>query len=387
MIAIAAGHILTPFETIEQGVILVDEGRIVAAGSEREVQVPPGLTIIDARASTVAPGLIDLHTHGGGGVEATEGRPETLARLATFYAQHGVTGFLAGVWGCQAHIEAGIDAVVEAVQAGKALPGAAVLGVFLEGPFINPNRAGAFPPETIVAPDPRLLQSYIDRAAGQLRLLTLAPELSGALELVRLATAHGVVCAAGHSAATWDEMQQAIEHGVAHATHTFNAMTPLHHRDPGVLGAALADDRLTAEVIVDGVHVHPGAVRILVRAKRLSGAVLITDSIAAAGMPDGQYAIEGLQITVADSSARLANGTLAGSTLTMERGVANLVAFGAASLNEALALGSLNAARVLGLDTRKGRVAPGFDADLISLDDDLAVHWTMVGGRLVYLRP
>ncbi len=387
MLAINAGRILTPFEGIERGVILIDAGQIAAVGTADQVEVPGDADVVDASPLTVAPGLIDLHTHGGDGVEANAGTPEVLERLAAFYARHGVTGFLAGVWGAQARIESGIDAVVAAMLPGGAPGGAQILGLFLEGPFINPDRRGAFPPETILPPDTTLLKRYIERAAGHLRLITLAPEMDGAGDLIRLATSRGVVCAAGHSAPTWEQMMQAIDLGVRHATHTFNAMTQLHHRDPGVLGAALADDRLTAEVIADGIHVHPAGVRILARSKPVEGAVLITDSISAAGLPDGTYDMEELHITVQHGAARLADGTLAGSTLTMDRGVANLVAFGAASLSEAVAMGSFNAARVIGLEARKGRLAQGLDADLIALDDQLSIEWTMVAGQMVYTRP
>lgn len=386
MIAIVARRVLTPLGTIPNGVILVERGRIVAVGQEQQVAVPPDSMVIDAQSLTVAPGLIDLHTHGGGGSEAIEGTPDALARLAAFYAQHGVTGFLAGVWGTNAQIEAGIDAAQAAMRAGQAPRGAAVLGVFLEGPFINRERRGAFPPNTIVAPDVRLLERYIERANGALRLLTVAPELRGAFDLIRLATEHGVVCAAGHSAANWEQTMHAVDVGVRHVTHTGNAMNGLHHREPGLLGAALVDDRLSAEVIADGVHVHPAAVRLLARAKRFDKAVLVTDSIAAAGLADGPHQISDLALVVRNGAARLADGTLAGSVLTMDQGIANLVAFGAASLQQALAMGSHNAARVIGVDGRKGGIAVGMDADLIGLDDLGAVQWTMVGGDMVYTR-
>lgn len=382
--AILAGQLLTPLEVIERGVVLVEGERIAAVGPENQTPIPADAEVTDASRLTVASGLIDLHTHGANGAQVIDGTPQALARMAAFYARHGVIGFLATIGGSNANIERGLDGVVETLQGGSTRPGAAILGIHLEGPFLSPAKPGAFRPETIVPPDPALLKRYLDRAAGQVRLITLAPEVDGALDLIRLATARGVVCSAGHTQATWEQMMQAAEAGLRHATHTFNAMSVLHHREPGVLGAALCDDRFTAEVIADGIHVHPAMLRLLVRAKRVERAVLITDSIGAAGLPDGEYEYEEQPITVANGSARLADGTLAGSLLTMEQGVANLVASGAASLPEALAMGSLNAARVIGLEGHKGSIAPGMDADLIGLDDRLCVCWTMVGGQMVY---
>ena len=363
--------------------VLVDEGRIVAVGSALEVAVPDGAEVVAAADLTVAPGLIDLHTHGAAGVQVIDGTPDDLRHLSAFYARHGVTGFLAGVWGANEHIEAGIDAVVAALQAEESLPGAAILGIFLEGPFINPDWAGAFDPDTIMTPDVDLLERYLDRAQGHIKLLTLAPELPGAEDLIRLATSRGIVCALGHTGATWEQALKAAEQGVHHVTHTYNAMPSLHHRSPNALGAALSDDRFTTEIIADGVHVHPAAVRLLTRAKGAENVVLITDSIGATGLGDGVYKLRDATVTLSEGSARLANGTLAGSTLTMARGVANLVAFGAATLPEALAMGSHNAARIIGLDARKGRIAVGWDADLTALDADLNVVWTMVGGKMV----
>jgi N-acetylglucosamine-6-phosphate deacetylase len=367
---------------MEPGAVLIERGHISAALPPDMLPVPPHGQLIDAPHCTLAPGLIDIHTHGGGGAQAIDGTPEALARLAAFYAAHGVTGFLATVGGAHEHILAGIDAVVAARN--QPPRGAAILGLHLEGPFLNPARPGAFRPESIVPPNPALLGSYLERGQGLVRLITLAPELSGAADVIRLARAHDVVCGAGHTQATWDEMQDAMALGVSHVIHTFNAMAALHHREPGVLGATLADERLTAEIIADGIHVHPGAVRLLVRAKGADGVALITDSIGAAGMPDGEYAFEEQAITVAAGAARLADGTLAGSMLTMDQGVANLLAFGAADLAEAVIMGSTTPAHVLGLHGQKGQIAPGADADLVAFDDQLQVRWAMVGGEVVF---
>jgi N-acetylglucosamine-6-phosphate deacetylase len=193
-----------------------------------------------------------------------------------------------------------------------------------------------------------------------------------------------VICSAGHTKATYEQLSDAIDVGVTHACHTFNAMPQLHHREPSVLGAVLVDDRVTAEMIVDGIHLHPAIVKLLVRAKKVDGAVLITDSISAAGMPDGVIEIEGQQVFIQKGSARLADGTLAGSVLTMDQGMRNLVNFGAATVQEALQTASTNPACVIGMEKDKGTIKSGKDADLVALDDQLEVVWTIVKGEVVY---
>ena len=298
--------------------------------------------------------------------------------MSEHYARHGVTSFLATICGSQEAIEAGIRASLKS----KA-EGAEMLGIHLEGPFINPKRKGAFAVETIVAPDLELLKYYMEAAQGTIRLITLAPELEHALDLVRYARQAGVVCSAGHTQATWDEMMVAIEAGVSHVTHTFNGMAPLNHRDPGILGAALADDRLTVEMIADGIHIHPAAMKLLLRCKPAERVVVISDSIGAAGLPDGSYTFEGLEVTIANHSARLKDGTLAGSVTTLEKELVNLVRLVGIPLEHALRIASQNPATELGLQNRKGRLAAGMDADLICLDrETLELQWTMARGRM-----
>lgn len=384
MKAILANHLMTPETSIEDAVVLIENGRITSVDSAADRTIPAEAELIPSRGLTIAPGLIDVHTHGAAGLQFNDGGADTVAGLARFYARHGVTGFLAGVWGTHAQLTAGIDAATKALSLSEWHGGAELLGIYLEGPFINVAHAGAFVLESIKAPDLELLRSYLDRAEGAVKLLTLAPELPGAAQLLALASARGVVNAIGHSGASWEEACEAATAGVRHVTHLFNAMLPLHHRTPGALGAALSDDRFTVEIIADGIHVHPAIVRLLTRTKRPHQVVLITDSIGAAGLPDGRHELSEVNVNVGENSARLDDGTLAGSTLTMERGVHNLVEFGAATLGEALAMGSLNAARLLGLAHRKGRIAPGFDADLVAFFPDLEVAWTMVGGTIVY---
>jgi N-acetylglucosamine-6-phosphate deacetylase len=376
MIAIRAGQILTPLESISPGILFVEAGRIEEVTSDLDRDLS-GLEIIDASDQILAPGLIDLHTHGIAGMQGVDGNPEDYARMSEHYARHGVTSFLATICGTQAAIEAGIQAVLK-----SNVHGAEIIGIHLEGPFINPARKGAFPLETIIPPDLALLEHYLHQAQGAIRLITLAPELEHALELVRYARQNGVVCSAGHTQATWEQMMTAIQAGVSHVTHTYNGMAPLNHRDPGILGAALVDDRLTVEIIADGIHVHPAALKLLLRCKPANRVVVISDSIGAAGLPDGVYTFEGLEVTIADHSARLKDGTLAGSVTTLEKELVNLVRLAEQPLAEALRIASLNPATEVGVQQRKGLLKAGMDADLICLDKEtLALQWTMARGR------
>lgn len=341
--------------------------------------------VVGDGSQVVSAGLFDIHTHGAIGAQTIDGDVDGLRALGGFYARHGVTSYLATIGGSERSILAGLDGVRALLDDSTGKPGARCLGVHLEGPFISSCCPGAFDPASIVAPDLDTFQRFSERAAGSLRLLTLAPEVDGQLEIIRAARRMGVVCSAGHSAATEAEALEAISLGVTAATHVFNAMTSLHHRSPGLVGVTLTDDRLTAELICDGVHVHARCVDLLRRAKTTHGVALITDSIAAAGLPDGEYDFEEQHVVVIDGQARLADGTLAGSTLTLEVAVRNFAEFTGIPWDDAVVSATATPARLLGFADRKGAIAPGFDADLVGFDDDHAVSWTIVGGELVHI--
>ena len=365
------GGALTP------GQVVAVDGLIVAAG-----MVTPSATL-DAGGCTVLPGLIDVHVHGALGADTMDADPAGLARMARFFAHHGVTAFLATTMTAD---HASTLAAVQAVAAAGPQPhanGATCLGVHLEGPYLSPRYSGAQPSDAIRPADLDEFAEWV--AAGPVRMITLAPEQPGGHDLVRAAVRRGIVAVTGHTAATYDECEAGIRAGITQATHTYNAMTGLHHRQPGTLGSVLTNDAVYAQLIADNVHVHPAAMRVLARCKGVDRTVLITDGMRATGLPPGRYALGGQPVTVANGECRLADGTLAGSVLTLERGLANYLVAAGWDLATGWPASSAAAAASLGLTGERGQIAPGALADLVLLDDALAVVATVVGGRVVYL--
>ena len=364
------------------GEVLVVNGRIAEVA--RRVETRQGAEVVGLEGAILAPGLIDLHVHGGNGVDTMDGEAGAIAGLSAFVAAHGVTGFLpTTVTAPLPEIERALKAVRRAVDG--ELPGAQVLGVHLEGPFFNRRRAGAQPLNWCVDPARDALQRLLATGEGLIRMMSLAPELPGALAAIETLTQHGIVASVGHTDATYAQAQAAFAAGARHVTHLFNAMSPLHHREPGVVGAALTTDGVMVQLIADGLHLHPATLAVVVRCKGVDEVLLITDAIAGAGLPDGEYTMGRQRVIVRNGEARTPAGNLAGSTLTLERAVANMVRLVGVPLSSSLQMASLNPARVLGLAQRKGRLAPGYDADLVCLDDDFNVRLTVVGGRA--LRP
>lgn len=373
--AVLAGRALVEGRIVGPVTLTISGGRVADVGPPRTAGV------LDASGATVVPGLVDIHTHGAAGVQVIDGPDADLDRLATFYAEHGVSGFLATVGGSREHILAGIAAIRERLAAGP-LRGARILGVHVEGPFISPHALGAFRPDSVQAPDPEFLREMLAAADGHLRLMTVAPEDS--VGVIELAVENGVVCSAGHSVASAEQATRAVDAGVRSVTHLFNGMAPFHHREPGLVGVALTDHRLVCEVIADGVHVHPAAVRLVARAKGVSGIALVSDSISATGLPAGEYELEEQHVTVAEGAVRLADGTLAGSTLTLDRAVANLARWADVPLEEAVRSATEVPARLLGLEAEHGTIAIGRNADLAAFDDRHRLLWTMVGGEVYF---
>jgi len=378
-IAITAKLAFSPIETIEHPVVMIEDGVVVAFGSRDAHSIPSNARVLEFPASILAPGFIDIHVHGGAGHDVMQSGDDALARMERHFATHGVTSY------CPTTVTAPLDTTLAAlyrlgklddsVHAGnRARP----VGLHLEGPFISHAKRGVHPPENLVDPSVELFERFWTAASGKVAVMTVAPELPGAREMINAAAARGVCISLGHSNATLAETQAGIDAGARHATHTFNAMRPLDHREPGVLGAVLVDDRVTADLIADGVHVHPEMVELFLRAKGPGGAVLITDAISATGMGDGTFKLGNFEVQVTGDRCEY-QGKLAGSVLTLDRAVRNVSQFANWPLQQAVRLATLNPARVLG---RKdiGVLAPGARADFVVLSPQGEVQQTIIGG-------
>jgi N-acetylglucosamine-6-phosphate deacetylase len=382
--AIYASRILTPQEDISDGVIIVEGSRITGVGHRDEIRVPAGATDFVGTGMTVVPGFVDLHIHGAGGHDVMEADARSLDRIASTVARHGTTSMLATT--VTAPVEATCESLEEIGRYIRSREGEAtgrltaeILGVHLEGPFISSARRGVHPSAAILPPSIEILQKFVAASDGLVKILTLAPELPGALEVIEFAVAAGLVVGMGHTDADYDQARAAIQAGARHAVHTYNAMRPFTHRDPGILGAIMTDPEVTAEIIADGVHVAVAAIQVLIGAKGFDAVMLVSDGIAATGMPDGSYRLGNFEVNVRGGVARNAEGKLAGSTLTLDRAIRNAVAYGV-PLPEAVRMATVLPARRLGLAGKKGVIAPGADADIVALTPDLRVAAVMTRG-------
>jgi N-acetylglucosamine-6-phosphate deacetylase len=350
-------------------------GATVAVTDDRITAVTPGRhqAALDIGDRWLVPGLIDTHVHGGGGAQCNTSSADEVAAVAAFHAAHGTTSLLATT------VSAGIDELESSL---RAIGAAGVLGAHLEGPFLNPRRPGAMDAESFVEPSLNVRERLV--GGGQVAMMTVAPELPGALELIAVLAGRGIVASLGHSDASYESACAGVQAGARAVTHLFNAMAPLHHRRPGLVGAALDLDELSCELICDGVHADPVAMRLALAAKGVGGLRLVTDAISAAGLGDGEATLGGTRVTVAGGRAILAGSeTIAGSTLTMDAALAHAVRWLGVTVEQAVTMASANPARLLGLGDRKGAIAAGFDADLVVLDEELRACSTMVAGRWV----
>ena len=358
--------------------IAFEDGKIVAIGKLDNVE-----PIFDTDG-VVLPGFIDEHIHGAGGADAMDGTEDALQTISEYVAKEGTTGFLATTMTQSPENIGKALKNVKTVREKGEYKGAEVLGVHLEGPFISPKHVGAQPLEYVAKPAPETFDKYNEISGGNIKVVTLAPEVEGGLDLVKHLAKIGVVASIGHTGAKFSDVEAAVAAGATNVTHTYNAQTPLHHREAGVVGAAMLIDELNCEMICDTIHVSVPAIKIFVKNKPHDKFTLITDAMRAKGMPDGLSELGGQQVFVKNGEARLSDGTLAGSVLKMNVAVKNLVEKVGVSFTDAVDFASANPAKNLGLYDERGSIEVGKRADFAVMDKDYNILYTVVGGKVVY---
>ena len=382
-----AARLYTPIEEIQDPLLVVEDGRIIDLLSRSTNEIPANTSLVDFGDAIIAPGFLDIHIHGGAGIDVMRASVSEVPRLGQFEASHGVTGYfpttvaapLGSTCAALERLAYAIDAAQKPSPNGGPV-GARPLGIHLEGPFLSHKRRGVHPPENLLDPTVEIFDRLWQAARGHVRMLTIAPEIPGATEVIAEAARRNVCVSIGHSDAEMPVAQAAVKAGARHATHTFNAMRPLDHREPGIIGEVLSDDSLSADLIADGIHVAPEVVKVFLQAKGHERAVLITDAISATGMPDGRYQLGPIQVDVKDGKCT-SGGSLAGSVLTMDRAVRNITKFSHWNLREAVRSATLNPARAVHLAEKRGILALGAVADFVVLSPSGEVLKTVIGGR------
>lgn len=367
-------------DKIEKGSILIEDGKIK--------QINPTNTynteIIDAKGLYLSPGFIDVHIHGAGGCDVMDGTIDSINHIAQTIVKHGTTSFVPTT------MTQSTDLIKKAIYVIKSAKtngtyGANVLGAHLEGPFINPNAIGAQNPNYVLSPSIKAYKDMVGECEDAIVSITLAPEVEGAKELIKYLSDKGIVCSIGHTKATYTEVIDSIKLGLTHSTHLFNAMTPLSHRAPGVVGA-IFDSNLTTETISDGIHISYPALRISYKQKGTDNVLLVSDAMEACGMPNGIYSLGGQDVVVQGGAARLKTGSLAGSVLTLDKAVCNVYKNTNYPLYEVVKMASYNGAKHCKIQNTKGQIKEGYDADLLLFDDNIHVQKVFVGGNLVYTK-
>lgn len=383
---LTAREVLTPLDRIHHGIVIFEDGCISEVSSRDCIEIPKSARHVDLKDAIIAPGFIDLHIHGAAGRDVMDADDAALEAVESLIAKHGVTSY------CPTTVTAPMDKTLDALgklghfiermashgaaNNGRARP----LGVHLEGPFLSHSKRGVHPPEDLKAPSVDLFHQMWQATVGRVKVVTIAPELPGALDVIHEARNRGVVASLGHSNADYCEALRGISAGGHHATHTFNAMRPLGHRDPGILAAILTHDCMSADIIADGLHVEPAVVKLFLKAMGKERAVLITDGTSATGMPEGKYRLGAFDVEVRDGMVKAMDGTIAGSVLTLDKAVRNVMDFAGWTLQHAVRLASYNPARVLGVEKTKGIIAAGADADFAILNARGEVLNTVIGG-------
>ncbi|MEV5733766.1 N-acetylglucosamine-6-phosphate deacetylase [Streptomyces sp. NPDC052292] len=377
-LVLAGARVVLPTAVVDDGRVVVEGTRITAAGPADAVSAPAGAEVIDVSGHWLVPGFVDIHNHGGGGASFSGTAEEILTAVRT-HRRHGTTTLVASTVTDEMDLlvrQAGL--LSELAEQGD------IAGIHFEGPFISPCRKGAHSEELLRDPDPAEVRKLIDAGRGRARMVTLATELPGGIDSVRLLAEHGVIAAVGHTDATYEQTVAAVDAGATVATHLFNAMPPLGHRAPGPIAALLEDERVTVELINDGTHLHPAALELAFRHAGAGRVAFITDAMDAAGIGDGRYMLGPLEVEVSEGVARLVHGgSIAGSTLTLDRAFKRAVTVDGLPVPDAVTALSANPARLLGMSDRIGSLEPGKDADLVLLDADFDLKGVLRQGEWV----
>ena len=364
-------------DKIEAGSILIENGKIKAINPTTR----DDNDIIDAEGSYVSPGFIDVHIHGASGYDTMDGTYDALNHISKSISEHGTTSFLPTTMTCSIDdIKKSIEAIAKAKEIGT--EGANVLGAHLEGPFINPEMIGAQNPKYVQVPSIETFKSMVGEHIDAITSITLAPEVEGAKELISYLNENNITVSMGHTKATYNEAIESVKCGVCHSTHLFNAMTGLHHREAGVVGA-IFDSEITTETISDGIHISYPSLRIAYKQKGTDKVLLVTDAMMACSMPDGMYSLGGQDVIVKEGAARLSNGALAGSVLTLDAAVRNVVKNSNYPLYEVVKMATLNPAKLCKVENKKGSIKEGFDADLLIFDEDINIKKVIINGKVI----
>ncbi len=377
-LALIGGTIYTPFREIRDGVIVLSDGKIYEVGNIDDVRIPDGTELIDVSGSIIAPGFVDLLVHGGAGYGFSDAIPENYQIISDYFLAHGSTTMLGSL-----HAKPKNDLLHDLDLLSKYIkdnPESNIKAIHMEGPYLNPLLKGAMNESYLWIPSRESFLEMWEASRGLMKMMTIAPELDGAMEVIREASFRGVVCSIGHSTADYEIIDKAIDHGATHVTHMFNAMKPLHHRFPSVVTASFLRDELKIQLIADTYHVHPAVMELLIKIKSPKNIILITDSIRAGGMHEGEYHFSDQKVLLKDQKAFLEDGTLAGSTLTLNAAVKNIVKTTGTKITDALRMSSLNACKVIG--SGKGILAAGKAADIVVMSANFEIEYTIIDGKI-----
>lgn len=377
-------RVITPYEILNDKSVIVEDGKIIDITSE-EVSPEDFLEVIDAKSNYLSPGFIDIHNHGNSGYDFMDANFDAFDEISKFHLKNGVTSYLLTT------ITSKHEDLINVLNAGSEyidsdMRYSNMVGIYLEGPYFSKEKKGAQPEKYLKNPTIEEIDEFIKASNNHLKVVSIAPEMENSLNSIRYLKEKGIKVAMGHTNSTYDIARKAIDSGATIATHLYNGMRSFSHREPGIIGAALTDERVKCELIADMIHIHKAALKLAIDVKGFDSIILISDAMMAAGKADGMYKLGGQDVTVKEGKAILKDGTIAGSTLTLDRAVFNLVHHVGIKLSDAVRMASLSAAKAIGMDDRKGSIEIGKDADMIVFDEKLNILNTIVNGEIRYYR-